>query len=62
MPELANQARKLINAVNAATTASWKEPSPYLTMLARIIVSEAKKHRPDDATIQSIDLEGNIPT
>jgi len=30
-------------------------------MLARIILSEAKKQRPNDATIQSIDLEGNIP-
>ena len=61
MSELVNQARGLINAASAAIAASWKEPSPYLTLLARIIVSEAKRRRPDDATIQSIDLEGHNP-
>ena len=61
MSELATQARGIINAASAATVASWKEPSPYSTLLARIIVSETKKQRPDDAAIQSIDLEGKNP-
>jgi hypothetical protein len=30
-------------------------------MLARIIVSEEKKQRPDDGTIQGITFEVNIP-
>ena len=61
MSDLVTQARGLINAAGAAMAASWKEPSPYSTLLAGIIVSEAKKQRPDDAVIQSIDLEGNNP-
>jgi hypothetical protein len=61
MSELVTQARQLINAASAAIAASRKEPSPYLTMLARIIVSETKKQRPDDAAIQSIDFEGKNP-
>ena len=30
-------------------------------MLARIIVSEAKKQRPDNLLLQSIDLDAKIP-
>jgi hypothetical protein len=61
MSELATQAHGLINAASAAIAASRKEPPASLTLLARMIVSESKKQRPDDATIQSIDLEGQIP-
>ena len=62
MSELVNQARRLINAANAAIAASRREPpSTASSLLARIIVNQAKKQRPNDAAIQSIDLEGNIP-
>jgi hypothetical protein len=58
---LAAQARRLIIAASAASTASRKAPpSASLAMLARIIVSEAKKQYPNEAVLQSIDLEENI--
>jgi hypothetical protein len=59
--ELVTQAHGLINAACAGIAASRNEPPASLTLLARMIVSEAKKQRPDDAAIQSIDLEGQIP-
>jgi len=62
MSELVNQARGLINAASAAIAAITREPpSAPTVMLARIIVSEAKKQRPNDAAIQSSDLEATIP-
>ena len=61
MSELVTQAHGLINAASAAIAASRKEPSASLTLLARMIVSEAKKQCPNDSAIQSINLEGNIP-
>ena len=61
MSELVTQAHGLIKAASAAIAASRKEPSASLTLLARMIVSEAKKQRPNDSAIQSINLEGNIP-
>jgi len=62
LSDLVNQARGLINAASAAITASTREPPSTATaMLARIIVSEAKKHRPDDPLLQSIDLDAKIP-
>jgi hypothetical protein len=59
MPELVTQAHGLINAASAAIAASRKEPPATLTLLARMIVSEAKKRCPNDAAIQSIDLHGD---
>ena len=60
--ELTTQAHGLINAASAAIMASTRNsPSTTTVMLARIIVGEAKKQRPDDAAIQSIDSEGKIP-
>ena len=62
MSELVTQAHGLINAASAAIAASTREPpSTSTAMLARIIVTEAKKQRPHDTAIQSIDLEGKIP-
>jgi hypothetical protein len=62
MSELVNQARGLINAASVAIAASTRQPpSTTSTLLARIIVTEAKKLRPNDAAIQSIRLEENIP-
>ena len=62
LPELVKQARGLITAASAAIAASTRQPpSTTSTLLARIIVTEAKKQRPNDAAIQSIDLEENIP-
>ena len=62
MSELVNQARGLINAASAAIAASTRQPpSSTSALLARIIVSEAKKQRPNDAAIQSIELEETIP-
>jgi len=62
MSELVNQARGLINAASAAIAASTREPpSTTSALLARIILTEAKKQRPNDPAIQSINLEENIP-
>ncbi len=62
LPELVTQARGLINAASAAIASSRREPPSTATaVLARKIVSEAQKQRPNDAAIQTIDLEGNIP-
>ena len=62
MSELVNQARGLINAASAAIAASTREPPSATTaMLARIIVSEAKKRRPQNLLIQSIDLDAKVP-
>ena len=62
MPELVNEARGLIKAASAAIAASTREPPSATTaMLARIIVSEAKKQRPDNLLLQSIDLDGKVP-
>jgi hypothetical protein len=61
MSELVTQAHGLINAASVAIAASRKEPPASLTPFARMIVSEAKKQRPDGAEIQSIDLQGKIP-
>ena len=59
LPQLVSQARELINAASAAIAASTSEPPSATTaMLARIIVSEAKKRRPQNLLIQSIDLDG----
>lgn len=42
--------------------ASTREPPSTATaMLARIIVSEAKKQHPNNLLLQSIDLDANIP-
>ncbi len=62
MSELVNQARGLINAASAAIAASTRQPpSTASALLARIILTEAKKQRPNDPAIQSINLEENIP-
>jgi hypothetical protein len=61
MSELVNQARGLINTASAAIAASTRQPpSTASSLLAGLIVNQAKKQRPNDAAIQSIDLEGNI--
>jgi hypothetical protein len=60
LSELVNQARELINAASRAIVASPREAlSPATAMLARIIVSEAKKQRPHSLLLQSIDLDGD---
>jgi hypothetical protein len=60
LSELVNQARGLINAAGEAIAASTKEPPSATTaMLARIIVSEAKKQHPNNLLLQSIDLDRN---
>jgi len=60
LSELVNQARGLIHTAGEAIAASTKEPPSAATaMLARIIVSEAKKQRPDNLLLQSIDLDRN---
>ena len=62
MSELSTQARGLINTASAAIAASTRQPpSTTSALLARFIVAEAKRQRPNDAAIQRIDLEGNIP-
>ena len=62
LSELVMQARGLINAASAAIAASTrKPPSTASSLLAGLIVNEAKKQRPNDASIQSIELEENIP-
>ncbi len=62
MSELVNQARGLIDAASAAIASTKREPpSTGSTLLARLIVNEAKRQRPNDAAIRGIDLEGNIP-
>jgi len=59
MSELVAEAHRLLNAASAAIAASTREPPSATTaMLARIIVSEAKKRRPQNLLIQSIDLDG----
>ena len=58
---LATRARRLIHAASAARKASRKAPpSASSAILARIIVSEAKKQYPNEAVLQSINLEENI--
>jgi hypothetical protein len=60
MSELAMQAQGLM--LQAAIAASTNEPPSVTTaMLARIIVSEAKKQHPNNLLLQSIDLDENIP-
>jgi hypothetical protein len=60
MSELAMQAHGLI--LQAVIGASMNEPPSVTTaMLARIIVSEAKKLRPDDLRLQSLDLDSKSP-
>ncbi len=62
LPELVTQARGLINAASAAIAAATREPpSANMAMLARIIVGEAKKRRPQNLLIQSIDLDAKAP-
>ena len=62
MPELVDRARALIDAASAAITASTREPpSTTMNILARTIVSEAKKRRPSNLLLQSIDLDAKIP-
>ena len=62
MPGLVKQARELINAASTAIAASTREPPSATTaMLARIVVSEAKKRRPNNQLLQSIDLDSNSP-
>ncbi len=62
MSELVNQARGLIKTAGEAIAASTKEPPSATTaMLARIIVSEAKKRHPNNLLLQSIDLDEKIP-
>src|SRR5437879_3430227 len=59
---IACRARELINAVSVAIAASTREPpSPTTAMLARIIVSEARKRHPNNLLLQSIDLDGKVP-
>jgi hypothetical protein len=59
---LVTQAHGLINAANAAIAASTREPPLATTaMLARIIVGEAKKQRPHNLLLHSIDLDAKIP-
>jgi hypothetical protein len=61
MSELVTKGQALIIAAGAAIGPSRKEPpSACSTLLARLIVNEAKKLRPDDTAIQRINLEGNI--
>jgi hypothetical protein len=61
LPELVTQARGLINAASAAIAASRREPPSTATaMLARKIVSEARKQRPHSLLLQSLDLHGDI--
>jgi hypothetical protein len=60
MSELVTQAHRLINAASAAMAASTSEPpSPSTAMLARIVVSEAQKQRPNNLLLQSIALDGD---
>jgi hypothetical protein len=60
MSELAMQAQGLM--LQAAIAASTNEPPSVTTaMLARIIVSEAKKQHPNNLLLQSIDLDEKIP-
>jgi len=60
MSELVAEAHRLINAASAAIAASTREPPSATTaMLARIILSEAKKQRPNNLLLQSIDLHGD---
>ena len=62
MSELVNQAHELINAASAALAAPTREPPSATTaMLARIILSEAKKERPNSSLLQSIDLDAKVP-
>ena len=62
MSELVAEAHRLINAASAAIAASTREPpSASTAMPARIIVSEAKKRRPQNLLIQSIDLDAKAP-
>ena len=62
MSELVNQARGLIHTAGEAIAASTKEPPSAATaMLARIILSEAKKQRPNSSLLQSIDLDAKVP-
>ena len=62
MSELVAEAHRLLNAASAAIAASTREPPSATTaMLARIIVSEAKKRRPQNLLIQSIDLDAKVP-
>jgi len=61
MSELVTQARGLINAASVAIAASKRDPPSIASaLLARFIVTEAKRQRPNDAAIQRIDLEENI--
>jgi len=60
MSELAMQAHGLM--LQAVIAASMNEPlSVTSAMLARIIVSEAKKRHPDNLLLQSIDLDEKSP-
>jgi hypothetical protein len=60
LSELVTQARGLIAAASKAIAASTREPPSATTaMLARIIVSEAKKQRPNNRLLQSIALDGD---
>ena len=60
MSELVDQAHGLINAASKAIAASTRvPPSATTAMLARIIVSEAKKQRRNNPLLQSIDLDGD---
>jgi hypothetical protein len=60
MSELAMQAHGLM--LQAAIAASTNEPPLVTTaMLARVIVSEAKKQHPNNLLLQSIDLDEKIP-
>jgi len=60
MSELVAEAHRLLNAASAAITALTREPPSLTTaMLARIIVSEAQKQRPNNLFLQSIDLDWN---
>ena len=60
MSELVAEAHRLLDAASAAITASTREPPSTTTaMLARKIVSEAKKQRPHSLLLQSIDLHGD---
>jgi len=62
MSELVAEAHRLINAASAAIAASTREPpSASTAMPARIIVSEAKKQRPNNLLLQRIDLDADIP-
>jgi hypothetical protein len=60
LSELENQARELITTASRAILASPREPpSPDTAILARIIVSEARKQRPNSLLLQSIVLDGD---